>query len=111
MLVRHGNETLATDVDLADTWTKKVRGLMFRRSIPADYALVFPFNSMGRRSVHMLFVRFPLEVIWLRDNTVEQIKTLQPWIGFGIAKADTLIELPAGTASAVTPGDTIQLEA
>lgn len=110
MLIRHDGEPLATNVDTADTWGSKIRGLMFRQSIPPNYALVFPFDTVGRRSVHMLFVRFPLDVLWLRDERVQQVKTLQPWTGFGIAKADTLIELPAGSASEVAPGDTIHLE-
>jgi uncharacterized membrane protein (UPF0127 family) len=89
---------------------------MGRQSLPADFALVFPFDepplwvpdALGRRrAIHMLFVRTPIDVIWLRDDVVQQVKTLQPWRGFGWQPADTVIELPAGAAAAVEPGDTV----
>jgi len=83
---------------------------MFRRSIPDDYSLVFPFDGVGRRDVHMLFVPFPIDALWLVEGEVERMKRLRPWVGLGIARADTLIELPAGAASEVEPGDSVTVE-
>lgn len=100
---------LATDVEFADTLTAKVRGLMFR-SVPGDFALVFRFSEVDRRSVHMLFVREALDVLWLRDGTVERIETLQPWRGFALDRADALIELPAGAADGVEAGDAVWVD-
>lgn len=110
MRVLHDGDVLATRVDLADTTLARARGLMFRRSIPDDYALVFRFPTVGRRDVHMLFVPFPLDVVWLADGAVERVKTLRPWIGLGSARADLMLELPAGAAAGVRPGDSITIE-
>jgi hypothetical protein len=83
---------------------------MFRRSIPDDYALVFEFDGAARRSVHMLFVPFPIDVLWIEDQRVTAIETLSPWTGFGADRADTLIELPAGVADEVEVGDRVRIE-
>jgi hypothetical protein len=104
-----GEHVLATTVETADSTLSQMRGLMGRSSIPDDYALAFRFSSVGRRSVHMLFVRFPIDVLWLRDETVVAKKTLSPWTGLGAEKADTLLELPAGAANDVSAGDTVEL--
>ena len=98
---------LATDVEIAESLLDKTRGLMLRSHIPDDYGLIFRFTRAGYRSVHMFFVRFPIDVIWLNDSTVVQTKTLHPWRSIGVAKADEFIELPAGTASDVSIGDRV----
>jgi hypothetical protein len=100
-------QTLATDVEVADSLLRKARGLMFRRSIPDDYALVFPFDGVARRSIHMLFVPFAIDVVWLAGDEVQAVKTVPPWYGIGWARADTLLELPAGAADGVEVGDTM----
>jgi uncharacterized membrane protein (UPF0127 family) len=87
-----------------------MRGLMFQSTIDDDCALVFQFNRLGYRSVHMFFVRFPIDVIWLNESTVVQTKTLYPWRSIGAAKADQFIELPVETASNVTPGDRVTIQ-
>lgn len=102
--------TLASTVDAAETTVEQVRGLTFRRSIPEDYAMVFPFDRSGRRSIHTVFVPFDIDVCWIVDNTVERVATLPAWRGFGVAMADTIVEFPAGTARTVSVGDTISIE-
>lgn len=103
-------EVLATDVDVVESTFAQARGLMFRRSIPDDYALVFPFDAVDQRSVHMVFVPFPLTVVWLVDGRVEQVKRLSPWTGLGRERADMLIELPAARAEAIEVGDELRLD-
>jgi hypothetical protein len=105
-----GDRTLATDVEVADTFFSQFRGLMFRSSVPDDYALVFDFSKAQTRSVHMVFVRFPIDVVWVVDDTVERVSTLSPWTGLGYARADTILELPAGAADGVESGDTVRVE-
>ncbi|AEH35333.1 DUF192 domain-containing protein [Halopiger xanaduensis] len=106
----NGSSTvLATTVDFADSVLSQLRGLMFRRSIPDDYALAFRFDSVETQDVHMLFVFFPIDVVWLVDDTVQRVERLRPWLGFKRAEADTIVELPAGTADDVEPGDRLLL--
>lgn len=105
------SRVLATEVDRADSLFAKVIGLMGKSSLPDEYALVFDFDRVSYRDVHMLFVRTPLDVVWLRDGEVVQVKSLQPWRGTGIAKADCFVELPGGAAEGVEPGDRVVFEA
>ena len=79
---------------------------MFRTSTP-DYGLVFPFGDPGLRSLHMLFVPFPLDAVYVIDETVEKVSTLKPMVGLSFAKADTIIELPAGEYD-ISPGDKVR---
>lgn len=107
---RGGDETvLASDVDVADSLLSQARGLMFRRSIPDDYALAFTFDEASRQSVHMVFVPFPIDVLWMVGDEVVAKKRLAPWTGLGWGLADTIIELPAGAAADVEPGDRVEL--
>ena len=101
---------LASEVEFADSYLARARGLMFRRSIPGDYAKVFPFEAARPRSIHMLCVPFGLDVCWLIDDEVGRVETLPPWTGLGRARADTVVELPAGAAASVAVGDRLRLE-
>ncbi len=85
----------------------QARGLMFRRSIPDDYALVFPFEEVGTRWLHMLFVPFAIDAIWIVDGEVTRVKRLAPFVGLGRGEADTVVELPAGAADGVAVGDEV----
>ncbi|OVE84203.1 DUF192 domain-containing protein [Natronolimnobius baerhuensis] len=110
--VRSGADavTLASSVDIADSLVSQTRGLMFRRSVPDDYALVFQFGSAKTRDIHMLFVFVPLDVVWLVDGVVQRVERLRPWLGFRREEADTIVELPAGAAADVEVGDRLVLE-
>lgn len=103
-------KALATDVEVASSIVARGKGLMFRRSIPEDYGIVFEFETAARRSVHMLFVPFPIDVLWLEEERVGAVQRLSPWTGLAAHQADTLIELPGGTADDVEPGDRVSIE-
>lgn len=103
------HRVLASDVDVAKGPVKQALGLMFRRSIPADYALLFPFDAPDTRSVHMVCVPFPLDVLWLVDDEVTRKSRLRPWIGIGRGTADAIVELPASAADGVSEGDVVEV--
>ena len=100
---------LATNVELADGLVSQGLGLMFRRSIPDDYALVFSFSRAAKRGLHMVCVPFDIDAVWLVDERVVAVKRLTAWTGHGRAHADTILELPAGAADDVETGDTVRL--
>ncbi|WP_152421899.1 DUF192 domain-containing protein [Halorubrum saccharovorum] len=100
---------LASDVDVARSTLEQGRGLMFRRSIPDDYALVFPFDAPDTQWLHMLFVPFAIDALWLVDGEVQKAKRLAPFVGLGRGRADTVVELPAGAADEVAVGDEVRL--
>lgn len=106
---------IATELERAESALAQARGLMFRSSLPDDYALVLEVGTglLGRtrsQTVHMLFVRFPLDVVWLVEDRVTRVERLQPWRGFASARADRILELPAGAGDGVEPGDTVRVE-
>jgi hypothetical protein len=104
------DRTLATDVEIADGIVSQGLGLMFRRSVPDDYALVFPFSGVSRRRLHMVCVPFDVDALWLVEGRVRKKKRLSAWIDHGRAEADTVVELPAGAAEGVSTGDTVRIE-
>lgn len=116
-----GEAVLATDVDLAESLAAQTKGLMFRSDVPEGYAMVFEFEQPRWRQalplvadrplnfIHMLFVRVPLDVVWLREGEVVKVATLHPWRGLGAARADTIIEFPAGAAADVAVGDRMRV--
>jgi len=125
--VEGDRQVLATDVETADTLLARTKGLMGRSSVPVDYALVFDlqpdpvkaalarlpgldgFVDPDQQAVHMLFVRTPLDVVWIEDEEVVQVRTLSPWTGTGSGRGDTLVELAAGVADGVEPGDRLRV--
>lgn len=110
-LVHHDTDiTVASDVEVADSFLARARGLMFRRSIPEEYALAFEFDRPVTRSLHMLFVLFPIDAVWLVDGEVTHSTRLDAWTGFGRGRADTIVELPAGAGEGVRAGDRMELE-
>ncbi|EMA01583.1 DUF192 domain-containing protein [Haloferax denitrificans] len=101
--------TLASNVETADSFLSQARGLMFRGSVPDDYALVFRFDDADRHSLHMVFVPFDIDALWLVGDEVTKKKRLSAWTGIGFGMADTIIELPAGAADGVEPGDLVEI--
>ena len=65
-------------VTLCDTPSSRLLGLMFRKRINEDEALLFDFEGEGRMAsgretpfgsaIHMLFVFFPIACIWLDED-------------------------------------------
>ncbi|MBI4020231.1 MAG: DUF192 domain-containing protein [Candidatus Aenigmarchaeota archaeon] len=52
---------IAEDADLADTYWKRIKGLMFRQT----GSMLFTFKKPGFYGIWMLFMRFPLYIIFL----------------------------------------------
>lgn len=109
-----GEQVLATEVELAESVLARARGLMLRSSLPEGHALVMEmgsglFGRPGRQVVHMLFVRFPIDVVWLVEGEVQRVARMRPWRSLASAQADRILELPAGAGSDVEPGDTVHV--
>lgn len=77
----------------------KAKGLMFSRKIK-DFGLVFIFNNEGKRSLHNIFVFFPIDLIFLDENleVVELKENFRPFrLYFPKHDSQFIIELPAGS--------------
>lgn len=111
--IRVTNQTrgldLATRAEVADTWYRRLFGLLGQDSLPSGGALVLEPCS----SVHCVGMRFPIDVLFCdRDGTVLYARTLRPQRFSPIVRrARRAIELPAGTIARTqtAPGDRVSL--
>ena len=75
-------EIIVQRVEKCDTFWKRGRGLMFHRPLAEDEALLFieKRESTLDASIHMLFVFFPIAVIWLdAEKRVVDKKLARPF--------------------------------
>lgn len=100
---------LADQIRLADGFIAKTRGLMGRSPLQPGEAMVFPFDQVGRRQIHTMFVFAAIDVLWIEAERVRAKTTFSPWSLGEAHPADTVIELPADTARGVEVGDIITL--
>jgi uncharacterized protein len=86
-----------------------MRGLLGRSSLEPGEGMLF--RPAG--SIHMFFMRFAIDAVFcdaeLRVIDVE--RGLQPWKTARRRGAKVVVELAAGAAAAVGPGDRLELEA
>jgi len=55
-------------IEVADSWFKKARGLMFRKPLPPMHGLLLAFKNEARHGIWMPFMRFPIDLIFLDKN-------------------------------------------
>mgnify|MGYP003944607301 CR=1 FL=1 len=67
-------------VEIADTHEKQLRGLMFRKSIPGDYGMLFVYNDEQIRGFWMKNTLVHLDLIFLDKNkqVVDMILNVPP---------------------------------
>jgi hypothetical protein len=89
--------------ELAESPFQRMRGLLGRSSLSADEGMLF--RPAG--SIHMFFMRFPIDAVFcdgeLRVLGIE--RSLAPWKTARRRGAKVVIELAAGAASELEPGD------
>jgi len=69
----------------------KMRGLMFSRK----RNLIFVFKRERRTGIHMLFVFFPLIVVWIDEKKkIMAFRKMLPFCSFHEAKAKYVLEIP-----------------
>ena len=56
------------EVQIADSDSLRVRGLMFQDELPYDEGMLFVFDESGTRPMWMLNMQFNLDVIWFDEN-------------------------------------------
>ena len=104
-------------VAVAGSFMARFRGLMGRAALGPDEGLFLP----GTNSIHMLFMRFPIDCLFLGaprpDGTREIVGTrerLAPWRGvvWWVRGARGAVEVPAGSlaVAGLQPGDYVRLE-
>jgi len=107
MLSKSDGTVVCTRCEIASGPLTRMRGLLGRASLGAGEGMLF--RPAG--SIHMFFMRFPIDAVFcdreLRVLDVE--RDLQPWKLAGRKGAKVVIELAAGTAAGIEPGDRLVL--
>lgn len=106
--VERSGDAVATDLVVASSTWARFRGLMMRASLGPGEAL--DIRPCG--SIHMMFMRFRIDAVFYdKERRVTKVaRNLRPWVGlaFGGRKAKGVIELAAGDAASIQPGDLLR---
>lgn len=93
---KNNNKLLASKVIIADTFITRFKGLMLKKNLEEDAAmLIHPCNS-----VHTFFMKFPLDIIFI-SKEYEVIYVMENMLpgktSSFIRKSMGVLELPSGT--------------
>ena len=99
---------LCTECAVASTPFARMKGLLGRSSLDAGEGMLFPRTG----SIHMFFMRFAIDAVFCsRDlRVVKVVRNLRPWRTAAARGAKVVIELPAGAAEGIEPGDRLVLD-
>ncbi len=98
-VLKYNGKEIAKNVEFAKTIFQQTLGLMFRKGISQDYSMIFILKKPASVNIHMLFVFFPIDVIFLDETkTISGFAGLTPFTGFkGMKNIKYVIEMKAGT--------------
>ena len=105
---------LADDVKFNDDIFSKTRGLMFSRPLKKGQALVLvaDHESVMETTIHMMFVFFSIDVVWLDQNKVVVDMRKNVWSFTPLITprkpAKYVVELPKNTLHHIKIGDQFQ---
>jgi uncharacterized protein len=102
------------DIEVAETPEQQMRGLMFRRALPENYGMLFPYNPPRNITMWMKNTYVSLDMVFIKpDGRVHRIEYgatphSEDTIEAGAACA-AVLELPAGAANryGLKPGDLV----
>jgi len=107
---------ISENADIGKTFFKRLLGLMFSK--PRDLIFISPKENIKASSIHMCFMKFPIDVIWLSSDmeVIDINRGIRP---FSLLKPNTwkiykpkkpakyIIELGVGNSD-VNIGDEIE---
>ena len=112
----------AFDLDIADTPALREQGLSGRPALPRDGGMIFLFDYPDRHVFWMKGMRFPIDIFWIRGETILAIQEQAEPPRSGAAletlprfvppdQADIVIETRAGVARelGVRPGQRVRI--
>lgn len=112
LIINQRNEKIiAHHVIPAHNFWRRLKGLMFCKSLPAGYAMhILPCSS-----IHTFFMKFPLDVLYLDENNqvVKVSLSIPPGKMEKVVKtARSVIEMPAGSINnnLIAVGDKILIK-
>ncbi len=110
------NLVIALKAKYCDSLLSRLKGLMFssRLMLGEGVVLVASYESILSTTVHMLFVFFPIDIIWLNSakKVVDVKKNVLPFMPFIAPRkaAKYVIELPKGCAKDIKIGDRLRFK-
>ena len=112
-MLKSNGKTIMKKIKHARTTWQRTKGLMFEDKKKFDYALIFdfPIESKIGTSLHMIFVFFPIDVLFLnKEKKVVDKVTLPPFQPNYTPRkaAKYVIEMPQGKAKTVKIGNKIE---
>ncbi len=105
------NIILASKAKYYDHFLPKLKGLMFTLPLRRGHGIVLVASKEGilETMIHMLFVFYPLDIVWLNSDfeVVDLRKMIMPFTPFvaPIKPAKYVIELPHGSLKHIKIGD------
>lgn len=115
------NDTLL-NIEIADSKSKRAKGLSNRDFLATDSGMLFIFEESAKHRFWMKGMRIPLDIIWLRDKrVVELLKNIPPPLSGQIdseltiytptQEIDSVLEVNSGIIDEkkIKTGDTIEL--
>jgi uncharacterized protein len=98
-ILKYNSFEIARNIEICRTTASQISGLMFRAELPADYAMIFLMKKPSSVGIHMLFMRFPIDVIFLNEGRmIIGFAHLNPWTGHKSMKnVKYVIETNPGT--------------
>ncbi len=67
-VLKYNGVVIAKNIEFARTMLTQSLGLMFRKSMPHGFSMIFIFKKPSRVNIHMLFVFFQIDVIFLNEE-------------------------------------------
>lgn len=64
---KSSGEVITQNAEIADSFFSRFKGLMLS-SEKRDLLLVFPIEDISRAAIHMFFMNFPLDIIWINSK-------------------------------------------
>ncbi len=110
------------NVEIADSKSKRAKGLSGREALATDSGMLFSFEEVGKHRFWMKGMKIPLDIVWIKDKTVIELLQNVPPPSEGQLESeltiytpkeeiDSVLELNAGfiRENNVKLGDSIEL--
>ena len=103
-----GGTLFGDQIEVADSFFARFRGLMLRKSLQPGGGLLL--KRCG--AIHCCFMRFPIDAVYLdREMRIVGTETVAPWrLGGRFPGAGHVLELAAGGAAALQAGTRLTIK-
>src|SRR3989338_424947 len=108
------NKERIASAKLYNTFFLRMKGLMFAKRLKKGEAILLAFSSNVFAPIHTLFMRFPIDAVWIDENLkiVDVKKNIKPFTLFvkPAGNAKYVLELNAGSADGLKKGDCLRFK-